>query len=249
MRHQRFLLLASIVCGLCLFEIVPAHAAEGAPSGEQASAEHTEHAEHGSGEDHDPSFEDVNWFYGFLGEKADVEPDLLWRTPGMPVPFCAHLFNTAVVFFLMYRFGKGAVQSGLKERRARIVKGIEDASKMKAEAQAALEGYESKLQKIEEQIERVRHEMREMGEAERERILAEARERQGRMEREARLLIDQEIKAARERLHNEVVSAAFKSALATLEAQVTPADHQRLGQAYLSLLTTGPRVFSKGGDA
>ncbi len=246
MRLQRFLLLAGLVCGLWLFEVVPAHA-------EEAAAEHTDHAEHGSGAHgsgaHDPSFEDVNWFYGFLGEKADVEPDLLWRTPGMPVPYGAQLLNTAVVFFLMYRFGKGAVQSGLKERRARIVKGIEDASKMKAEAQAALEGYESKLQQIDEQIERVRREMREMGEAERERILAEARERQGRMEREARLLIDQEIKAARERLHNEVVGAAFKSALATLETQITPADHQRLGQAYLNLLTTGPRVFSKGGDA
>ncbi len=248
MRLQRFLLLASVVGVLSLFQSVPAHAEAPESSSESASAEHAEHAEHGSGE-HDATFEDVNWFYGFLGEKPDVEPDLLWRTPGMPIPFGAQLINTAVLFFLVYRFGKGAVQSGLKERRARIVKGIEDATKMKAEAEAALEGYESKLQQIEEQIERVRREMREMGEAERARILEEARERRVRMEREARLLIDQEIKAARERLHNEVVAAAFKTALAALEAQITPADHQRLGQAYLGLLTTGPQVFSKGGNA
>ncbi len=246
MRLQRFLLLTGVVGALFLFQIVPAHAETPESSAESASAEH---AEHGSREHHDATFEDVNWFYGFLGEKPDVEPGLLWRKPGMPVPFGAQLLNTAVLFFLVYRFGKGAVQNGLKERRARIVKGIEDATKMKAEAEAALLGYENKLQQIEEQIERVRREMREMGEAERERILEEARERRVRMEREARLLIEQEIKAARERLHNEVVSAAFKTALATLEAQITPADHQRLGQAYLGLLTTGPRVFSKGGDA
>lgn len=251
MAFPRITVLAVLLLGFTTFassaqseesEATHTHAADHAHGSETAGGEG--HAEH-----HVPTWDDVNWFFGFLGEKEGVEPDLLWRAPGMPVPVGVQILNTAVLFFLAYRFGKGPVQKALKERRAGIVKGIEEASAMKAQAEASLAEYEGKLQQIEVQIERVRREMREMGEAERGRILNEARERQVRMEREARVLVDQEIKAARQLLHQQVVENAFKSALETLQQRVTSEDHQRLGQAYLATVGEGPASFSKGGRA
>lgn len=242
----RHIALAGLLLSLALFSVRSAYA-EAAAEGEHAAGEHGA-SEHGEGH-HAPSFDDVNWFYGFIGEDADVEPNLLWRKPGMPIPVGVLVLNTGILFFLIYKFGKQPIAKALKDRRAGIVKGIEEAAKMKAEAEASFLAYEQKLQQIDAQIERVRREMREMGEAERERILEEARERRQRMEREAKVLIDQEIKAARERLHREVVENAFRTALTTLEKQVTSADHQRIGQAYITTVAQASAVFSKGGQS
>jgi F-type H+-transporting ATPase subunit b len=190
---------------------------------------------HGAGEhDHVPSFEDVNWYYGVLGEKEGVPPDLLWRAPGTPVPFAAHAFNTLILFGLLYRFGKQPIQQALSNRKARILKGMEDAARLKRDAETRLKEYEEKLARVEEEVERVHKELRERGEHERARILADAKERRARMEREAKLLIEQELKAMREILLLETVRGAVRSAESDLKSKITAADQQRLADEYLA---------------
>ncbi len=190
---------------------------------------HDEHDAHGVGH--------VNWYYGILGESEDVtEPTLLFRAPGMPVPLLAQLFNTLVLFFVLYRFGKGPIVNGLRARRESIMKGIDAASKMKADAQKSLDEYEAKLAKVDSEIERVRREMREAAEAEREQILEEAKKRRDRMEREAKLLVEQELKAAREVLLQETIRTAVQSAERIVTEKASPADHQRLSEEYLGEL-------------
>jgi F-type H+-transporting ATPase subunit b len=110
---------------------------------------------------------------------------------------------------------------------------MDEAAKMKEDAARSLAGYEEKLSRIDEEIERVRTEMREAGQQERVRILAEAKERRVRMERDAKLLIELELKAAREELIKETVESAVRSASARLENQVTVADQQRIAEHYL----------------
>ena len=193
------------------------------------------HAGHGEAEhDHAPTFDDINWAYGFLGEKDDVEPSLLWRPKGMPVPFGALALNAAILYWLLIKFGKKPIGDGLRARKLGIMKGMEDAAKMKAEAEASLAKYQQKLDGIEQDIERIKREMKEAGEAESARIISEAKERRERMERDARTLVDQELKAAREALMRETVRAAVKSAETSLLAKVGDADQQRLGDEFLA---------------
>jgi F0F1-type ATP synthase membrane subunit b/b' len=54
------------------------------------------------------------------------------------------------------------------------------------------------------------------------------------MERDARTLVEQELKAARESLLRDTVRAAVKSAEQTLTAKVGDADQQRLADEYLA---------------
>ena len=68
---------------------------------------------------------------------------------------------------------------------------MEEAARMKSDAEKSLAEYEQKLASIDQEIERVRREMRAAGESERVRILADARARRERMERDARLLVEQ----------------------------------------------------------
>jgi F-type H+-transporting ATPase subunit b len=193
-----------------------------------------EHAEHGSAHDHAPTFDDINWAYGFLGEKEGEEPSLLWRPKGMPVPFGALALNAAILYFLLFKFGKKPISEALKQRKLGIMKGMEDAAKVKAEAEASLAKYQKKLDEIDEEVARIKREMKEAGEAESARILSEAKERRSRMERDAHTLVAQELKAAREGLLRDTVRAAVKSAEATLTAKVVDSDQQRLADEFLA---------------
>ena len=163
--------------------------------------------------------QEFNWTYGIVGVKEGVEPSLLWRTPDMPTPFAAVLFNTALLFGLLYKFARGPVAKGLVDRRQRIMRGIEEATAMKEEAKRQLDAYRHKLDTLDAEIERVKREMREGAELERKRILDDAAVRRTRLEQEALVLIDQELKAVREALTRETARAALRSARELLAVQ------------------------------
>jgi F-type H+-transporting ATPase subunit b len=234
-------LLALLVSGV-------ASAREGHQGHDQA-AQHAEpaaeHAE-GHGADHGPG--EINWFYGMLIEgKEGAEPTLFVRPKGMQPPLAAMLLNTAILAYVVVRFGRRPLAEALKKRKATIMQGMQDAARMKEEAAARLEEYEEKLAHTEEELERVKREMREAGEAERARILAEAKERRARMERDARLLIEHEIKAARQELTRQIVAGAIKNAGERMAKELGAADHQRLADEYLAALDQV--LVTKGGQA
>lgn len=202
----------------------------GAPGqGAEIAGHGEEHAAH-----HVPHFSDINWFYGLFGEREGVEPSIAFRPTGMPAPFGAYILNAALLYGLLYRFAKKPVAEGLKTRKAKILKGMEEAARMKADAEKSLAEYEQKLASIDQEIERVRREMRAAGESERVRILADARARRERMERDARLLVEQELAATRETLAAELVKAAMKSATVALRERMTAGEQQRLADEFLT---------------
>ncbi len=217
-----------------------AHSAE-----EAAGAEHGEHGAHGEGAHggghHEPHFSDINWFTGLIGEKEGVEPSVLWRAPGTPVPLGALLINSFILFFLLVKLGGPAIQKGLLERKKRVVSGIEAAAAMKDEASGQLAHYEEKLQKIDQEIEHIKNQMREQAESERQRILSEAKVRREQLEADARLLVSQEMKLAREELFREVVAQAVSSAEESIKKQMGAADQQRLADEFLSGLDVALR--------
>jgi F-type H+-transporting ATPase subunit b len=193
---------------------------------------------HAAAESHE-HHQEFNWYFGLLGEKADAEPGLLWRTPGTPAPFVAQLFNTLLLVGLFVKFGKQPLARGLADRRQRILRSFEEAAAMKAEATEQLRVYRSKLDNLDAEIERVRKEMRESSESERRRALADAEARRARLEQEARVLIERELAALREDLTKETALAALASARELLKRSVSTDDHRRLCEEYLQTLAPG----------
>lgn len=200
------------------------HGAKNHGAGEHDSSEHGEH------------HQEFNWFHGMIGVKDGVEPSLLWRTPDMPTPFAASLLNTALLFGLLYKFARSPVAKGLVDRRQRIMRGIEEATAMKEEAKRQLDFYRSKLDNLDAEVERVKREMRDTAEAERQRILGDAAARRTRLEQEARLLVEQESKAVRDELTRETARAALRSARELLVTNTSTDDHRRLCEEYLETL-------------
>lgn len=189
-------------------------------------------AEHGDA--HDEHHQSINWFYGFVGEAEDEEPSLLWRTPGMPVPLLAHLINSAILFTILYKVGRKPIVEGLAKRRETIMRGMEEAAAMRNEAVEQLKAYEDKLASVDAEIARIRKDMREAADAERAVILAEAKKRHERMERDAKRMIEQELKSAREELMEETVRIAMERATALVSQAASDADHERLCEEYLN---------------
>jgi F-type H+-transporting ATPase subunit b len=226
--------LGTLVVGAALGFAVPALAREDGHG--EHTAEHGDHAAsekgaHGGGHgEHVPSFDEINWYYGMVGEKEDVEPSLLFRPKGMPAPFGALLLNTAILYFILYRLFKKPIAEGLASRKNTILKGMEEAARMKREAEAQLQHYEEKLASIDEQVGR---EMRAAGETERARVLNEARERRTRMERDAQLLIAQELKAVREQLLHETVESAIRSAERMVRERLDANAQQSIAEQHL----------------
>jgi F0F1-type ATP synthase membrane subunit b/b' len=208
------------------------------PGYERAENEVAEEANNQGHHGHVPHFSDINWFYGLLGEKKDAEPSLLWRPPGMPAPLGALLINTAILFYVLGRFGGPGIRQGLIDRKERIAGDIDKAAKMKAEAEEQLAYHEEKLERMEAEMTRIKKEMAEQAEADRARIIAEAKERRAAIEAESRKLIEQELAQARHDATLRAVSAAVAAARAQVVKNMNTQDQERLAQDFLGNLET-----------
>lgn len=206
---------------------------------ESASAEHEEEG---------TSFSDINWYYGLIGEKDHVEPNILWRPTGMPAPFLATGLNWLILMSLIVVFARKQLPAALKKRKASIVSGMEEAGRIKAQAENRLRELEEKLSHVDEEIELIKAEMRRTSELERERILQEAEERRLRIERDATRLIETELEGAKDQLRRDVVAAALEQASQEVTRQLTGQDQQSLFDEALGSLKNLPSN-SLGGRA
>jgi len=205
----------------------------GAPHGDPRATEHGGGA-HKSEAHRPPTVHDINWWHGMIGEKEGVEPDLFWRKKGEPAPLGALLVNTAIVYWLLYRFGKKPLREALARRKSNLLRGIEEAGALRDAARQRLSEYEDKLARIDQEIERARTEAREAGEAERGRALTEARAKGERLEREARATVELELKQARDELMAQSVRRAVAEARRVVERDILPTDQLRLLNDYLA---------------
>jgi F0F1-type ATP synthase membrane subunit b/b' len=168
------------------------------------------------------------------GEGEGPAPFNLTKFGGETPPFIAMLINFGILAAGYYFLGRKPVAAGLKARRDTISKEIEEAQRMKHEAEERAKTYQSKLEKLEEELVATRQSLVQAGEAESERIVREAETKAERMRKEAEFLVEQEMKKIREELWRETVEAAVSAAEELLKKRVTPADQERLAEDYLA---------------
>jgi F-type H+-transporting ATPase subunit b len=219
-----------------------AHAGHAAP-GEHGHDAHGEaaHGEHGAHDEKAPP-PPINWWHGLLGEKANEPPSILWRAPGDPPPFLASLINFGVLLFIVNRYGRKALGDALAKRKENITREIDEATRLRKSAEERLAQYETKLEKISDELERVRREFRDQGERDKQRIIQEAKERSQRMRKDTDLVLAQEAKQMRQDLLAEVVREATLVATEILSKNTTLGDHDRFAEAFLQQLRSNARL-------
>lgn len=223
------------------------HAAGNEGGGEHHTAgERAEAGEHGGTHGHaDHAPEPINWTQ-FGGTRATAE-----GPKPNPPPFIASLLNFAILATILFVIVRRAVNPALASRRAAIEADINEAQRLRAEAEAMHREYSDRIAKMDDEFAQLRAEMVKAGEAEFARIVAEAGNRAEQMKREAEQTIAVELRALRTELLRETVEAAVASAEQAVRTGVSAQDQSRLADDYVANLektaTTGARAAGNGG--
>lgn len=125
----------------------------------------------------------------------------------------------------------------LVERRRQILESLEEATRIKGEAEAKHKEYTDRLAKLDAELAQIRADMVKAGEAERDRIVAEAERKAASLRHETEFLISQRMKSLREELTRESIEAAISTAERVLTEKTTADDQRRLAQGYLTAIT------------
>ncbi len=179
-------------------------------------------------------------------EESEEPADINFATFGKEKqpPYIAALINFALLMGLYYWLGKKPVAEALKARKDTVVKEIEEAQRMKREAEARAKQYQSKLAGLEDELAATRAALQESGKADQARIVKEAEEKAARMQKDTAFLLEQEVKQMRLDLQRETVDIAVAAAAELLKKRVTPADQERMAEEFLSTLNA-PRAAPK----
>jgi F-type H+-transporting ATPase subunit b len=151
-------------------------------------------------------------------------------------PYLAALINFAILAFIYVYFGKAPIAAALKSRREGVEKQIEEAQRIKKEAEERSKVYTAKLGDLEGELARTKMALADAGAGEKERIVREAEEKAARMEKDALFLIEQETKQMQLELQREAVDQALVAAEEILRSKITPADHERMAEEFLATL-------------
>lgn len=154
-----------------------------------------------------------------------------------PPPFLfGPLFNFAVLMVLGYMAVKRQVNPALTARRVAVETEMAEAKRLHDEAQALHKEYTDRLENLSDEIAALKADFVKQGEAERDRIIAEAHARGEKMRVEGTQMIEQEMRSLRDELRRDAVLAAVTAAEEAVRKNVTPADQTRLVDEFVQSL-------------
>lgn len=195
----------------------PGHLAPPGPAPTQGEPPHqAPHAE-----EHEEGPKPINW--SDFGNKEQP-------------PYAAALINFAILAFIYVYYGRAPIAAALKSRREGVEKQIEEAQRIKKEAEERSKVYTAKLGNLEGELAKTKTALADAGAGEKERIVREAEEKAARMEKDAQFLLEQEARQMQLDLRREAVDAALVAAEEILRSKITTADQERMAEEFLATL-------------
>jgi len=209
-------------------------------------------AGHGGGHHGDPT-KNWNWFGihygkdlagGKLGDGQNFDPKTGKTVDGpeepMSAPFLLMAVNFLILVALLVWKGKPAAQKLAVDRHDQIKTALDEAAKLRKQAQDKLTEYETKLKDADAEIKKLVDGIRTDAEADKVRILANAEKQSAQMKRDAELRIAAEIEVARAMLTREVTAAASAATEKLLRAKMMPGDQQKLVSSFITDVKNEP---------
>jgi len=161
------------------------------------------------------------------------------------IPLVAMLLNFSILVGLLVFLGRKKLGEYLKARHLAVQDALTEAQQTRAEAEKRYREYSARLEQLDRELTRLREEIKNAAQAERDRIVAEAEERAARLQRETDFLLGQELKQVRIDLERELATAAVSAAEEVLRKAANEGDQVRLAEGVLSSL----EAPTKGGQA
>jgi F-type H+-transporting ATPase subunit b len=146
------------------------------------------------------------------------------------------LGNFLIYAYILVKFALPPVRDFLKTRREEVVSTIAQAAAKKQAAETLVRDYQTKVAGLDEEIQNMQATLRDEGEREKARLVAEAEALAVKIKQDALFLADQEVKIARQQLRQEMANQAKATARALVERNLSAADQNRLAEEFIQNL-------------
>ena len=143
------------------------------------------------------------------------------------------VINTIVLIALLVYFVKKPLVTFFSDRKEQILKDLAEAVEQREEALRLLADYKEKIAGMEEELERMRVELRKSAEGDSEKIMANAERMSSAMVESAKITAEQEVRKARETLKKESVDLAVQMAETMIREKISEQDRKRIVEDYL----------------
>jgi len=161
---------------------------------------------------------------GGHGDPAAQMKDLMWR-----------VVNFAILLgIVIWALKKAGAKQALTGRSEAIEKALAEAEAARVAAEKKFAEYQEKLARANQEIEEIQAAIRREGEAEKERIIAEAQLQAARIHEQAKAAADQEVQKAITELRQETARLAVSLAEKRIRESLNDADQDRLVGEYLT---------------
>ena len=147
--------------------------------------------------------------------------------------------NTLLLLAVLIYFARKPVLTYLAGRRDTIAKNLDGAAQLLAEASLRLAEWNQKAASLDQEVATIRDATRRAAEAERDRILADARVTADRIRQSASAVAERELQQARESLRGEAADLAVELAAKILREQVNDSDRTRLVDEFIERIEPG----------
>jgi F-type H+-transporting ATPase subunit b len=217
-------------CAVAALLAGPVVAQEGVAQETQEGAKSPEGGAYGAGADVNESESSgiVNWWSWDYGPKPKDPAHKGW-----PPPFGFALINFGVFLAIMSRLAWKPLKQFMITRHDEIAKNLDEAAKLRAEAEATLKQYETKIGGIDREIDTLLAQIRKEAEMEKARIMAAAEADAKRLKEDAERQIGAEIDRARRELRRGVIEAAVGAAEESLKKNIGADDQRKMAEQYV----------------
>ena len=146
--------------------------------------------------------------------------------------FMLRFLNFAIMLAILVKLLKKPIANFFKSRTENIEKLLEELEAKKRAAEAKAAEYKSRLDRLEQETGQIVDEYVQEGEREKQKIVDAAAKQAEYIKQQARFAIQQEMKAARESLQEEIAELSVAAAENLLKKNIRPADQQRLVEEF-----------------
>lgn len=148
--------------------------------------------------------------------------------------------NLVILIAVLVYFARKPLQAFFAKRRGEIQDELQSAADQLATAESTYAKWQRHMIDLENELDEIRATSRQRAEAERERIIQDARATAERIRNDATAAVELELRRAREILREEATQLAIELAGERLSREVTDADRDRLIDEFIGLIASTP---------
>ncbi len=143
------------------------------------------------------------------------------------------VLNFGILAIAGFFIAKKPIAEFFSSRKQEIADELSSLEQKKAEAETTLAEYQAKFKNLDQESKKIVEDYIKQGEEAKIRILAEAEAQAGKLEDMAKRTIEQEFKAAKAALQQEIVEMAMEQAEAVIKESISSEDQDNLVDQYL----------------